>query len=68
MRISSGQKRTLKISIVEKELEQVGKFCDLGSMITSDAKSHVEIRRRIAIKKDAFDKRKELIRRKLNNN
>jgi len=28
-----------------KELEQVEKFCYLGSMITSDVKCHVEIRR-----------------------
>jgi len=37
-------------------------------MITSDAKCHVEIKRRIAMGKDAFYKRKELIRRKLNKN
>src|SRR6218665_3211477 len=37
-------------------------------MITSDAKCHVEIRRRIAMGKDAFYKRKELLRRKLNKN
>src|SRR6218665_3470149 len=37
-------------------------------MITSDAKCHVEIRRRIAMGKDAFYKRKELLRGKLNKN
>ena len=37
-------------------------------MITSDAKCHVEIRRRIAMAKDAFYKRKELLKGKLNNN
>ena len=46
-----GKERTVKISIAGKELEQVGKFCYLGSMITSDAKCHVEIRRRIAMGK-----------------
>ena len=66
MRITSGKERTVKISIDRKELEQVGKFCYLGSMITSDAKCHVEIRGRIAMGKDAFYKRKELLREKLN--
>ena len=50
------------------ELEQVGQFCYLGSMITTDAKCHVEIKRRIAMGKDAFYKRKELMRGKLNKN
>src|SRR6218665_678634 len=68
MRISSGKERTVKISIDGKELEQVGKFCYLGSMITIDAKCHVEIRRRIAMGKDAFYKRKELLRGKLSKN
>src|SRR6218665_2525869 len=68
MRITSGKERTVKISIDRKELEQVGKFCYLGSMITSDAKCHVEIRGRIAMGKDAFYKRKELLREKLNTN
>ena len=68
MRISSGKERTAKISTDVKELEQLGKFCYLRSMITSDAKCHVEIRRRIAKWKNAFFKRKELIRRKLNKN
>src|SRR6218665_3666496 len=68
VRISNGKERTVKISIDGKELEQVGKFCYLGSMITSNAKCHVEIRRRIAMGKDAFYKRKELLRGKLNKN
>src|SRR6218665_1091082 len=66
MRISSGKERAVKINIDGKELEQVGKFYYLGSMITSDAKCHVEMRRRIAMGKDAFYKRKELLRGKLN--
>jgi len=68
MRISSGKERTVKISIDGKELEQFGKFCYLESMITSDAKCHVDIRRRIAMGKDAFYKRKELLTGKLNKN
>ena len=68
MRISKGKETTVKITIDGKELEQVGKFCYLGSMITNDAKCHVEIKRRIAMGKDAFYKRKELMRGKLNKN
>ena len=37
-------------------------------MVTQDAKCHTEIRRRINIGKDAFYKRKELLRGKLNRN
>ena len=68
MRISSGKERTVQISIDGKELEQRGKFCYLGSMITSDAKCHVEIKRRIAMGKDTFYRRKELIRGNVNKN
>jgi len=57
IRISSGKKRTVMITIDGKELEQVGKLCYLGRMITSDAKCHLEIRRRIAMEKDDFCKR-----------
>ena len=49
MRISKGKETTVKITIDGKELEQVGKFCYLGSMITNDAKCHVEIKKRIAV-------------------
>ena len=68
MKISKGHEATVKITIDGKELEQVGKFCYLGSMITTDARCHVEIKRRIAMGKDAFYKRKELMRGKLNKN
>ena len=42
------------------------KFCYLGCIITEDAKCHTEIKRRIAIGKDAFNKRGELLRGKIN--
>ena len=45
MRISKGGEATVKIIIDGKELEQVRKFCYLGSMITNDAKCHVEIKK-----------------------
>jgi len=59
---------TVKITINGEQLEQVDKFCYLGSVVTQDAKCHTEIRRRIGIGKDAFYKRKELLRGKLNRN
>src|SRR6218665_690306 len=54
-------------SVDGKELEQVGKFCYLGSMITSDAVSYRN-GRKITMGKDAFYKRKELLTGKLNKN
>jgi len=50
-RISNGKETTVNISTDEKELEQIGKFCYLGKMITSDAKCNVEIKRKIATRK-----------------
>ena len=58
MRISKGK---ANISIDGKELEQFGQFCYQGSMITNDAKCHVEIKRRITMREDAIYKRKVLI-------
>ena len=54
MRISKGKETTVKIKINGNELEQVGNFCYLGSMITNGAKCHVDIKRRIAVGKDAL--------------
>jgi hypothetical protein len=68
MKISRAEEpTTVEITINEEELEQVDKFCYLGSVVTKDAKCHTEIRR-ISMGKDAFYKRKELLRGKLNRN
>ena len=40
-------------------------FSYLGSTITEDCKSHSEIRRRIILGKDAFNKNNELLRGKM---
>lgn len=49
MRIGDGRETKVHvytcISVDGKELEQIGQFCYLGSMITSDANCHLEIRR-----------------------
>src|SRR3984885_14147392 len=66
MRIGKGEQKIVKITIEGEELEQVKEFPYLGSTITEDARCHREIQRRIVIGKDAFEKRKELLRGKIN--
>src|SRR6218665_407967 len=51
-----------------EKTEQVKKFRYLVSMITTDAKCHMEITRRIVIGEETFSKRKELLRGKLDRN
>src|SRR6218665_1475730 len=57
-----GEVTTMMIVIEGERIEEVKEFCYLGSMISNDAKYHREIRRRIAMGKEAFLKRKELLR------
>ena len=69
MRISRGEEEIeVKITINGEVIEQVKSFCYLGSMITTDAKCHSDIKRRIALGKDAFMKRGELMRGGLSKN
>ena len=68
MKISRGGTETVRITLNGELIEQVKNFCYLGSTITEDAKCHVEIKRRIAMGKDAFYKRGELLRGRLNKN
>ena len=65
MRISREQGKSVTVIIDGQKLEQVKQFCYLGSMITEDCKCQNEIRRRIAMGKEAFNKRSELMRGKL---
>jgi len=46
-------------------VEQVRQFVYLGSVITEDCKCHEEVKRGIAIGKEAFSKRGELLRGKM---
>ena len=55
----------MNITINGNKLEQVTQFCYLGSMITEDCRSHTEIKKRIAMGKEALNKRRELLRGKL---
>src|ERR1043165_7259867 len=57
---------TTKIKINGEEVEQVKSFCYLGSTMTADARCQNDIKQRIALGKDAFTKRGELMRGGLN--
>jgi hypothetical protein len=59
MRISR-QPSSMKIMIYQKQLENVGYFNYLGSMITNDARCTSEIKSRIVMAKLAFNKKKNL--------
>jgi len=48
--------------VAEEIIEQVKEFCYLGSKIFDDARCHREIEKRIAMRKEAFSRRKELLR------
>src|SRR6218665_3113618 len=54
--------QVMKIVAEGELIEQVKEFCYLRSMIFDDAKCRREIKRRIAMGKEAFSRRKELVR------
>jgi len=62
MKVSKGTESAMKIVVAGEIIEQVREFCCLGSMISDDARCHREIKRRIAMGKEAFSRRKELPR------
>src|SRR5437867_11459691 len=51
----------VNITVDGKRIEQVKSFNYLGSVITEDGRSHSDVKVRIAMEKDAFNKRKELL-------
>ena len=51
----------VNITVNEKRIEQVKSFKYLGSVMTEDGRSHSDVKVRIAMAKDAFNKRKELL-------
>ena len=61
MRISRRGGSVVNIVIDGKNVEQVKKFIYLGAMITEDGRCDVEIKTRIGMAKDAFNKRRELL-------
>ena len=59
MRISQVEGRPIRIKLNGQNLEKVKQFCYLGSLVTENGRS-CEVRRRIALGKDAFAKPKEI--------
>jgi hypothetical protein len=66
MKISRKCGGVVNIILNGARIEQVTKFCYLGSLITEDGRCEAEIRSRIAMAKTAFCKRKELLTRNMN--
>jgi len=58
-RVSKGSESAMKIIVAGELIEQVKEFCFLGSIFSGDARYH---KRRIAMGKEAFSRRKELLR------
>src|SRR6266516_1762439 len=51
----------VNITVDGRKIEQVKSFKYLGSVITEDGRSHSDVKIRIVMAKDAFNKRKELL-------
>ena len=47
-------------------MEKVKQFCYLGSLVTEDGRSCSEVRRRIALGKEAFNEKKDIMQKSLN--
>uniref|UniRef100_A0A8D9DT62 Craniofacial development protein 2 n=1 Tax=Cacopsylla melanoneura TaxID=428564 RepID=A0A8D9DT62_9HEMI len=58
------QNMTANIKLKNERIEHVQEFCYLGSLITYENKSKKEIRRRIALAKQAFERKKALLTNK----
>ena len=57
MRMSTVERRTMKITVNGQNLKRVKQFCYLGSLVTEDCRSCNDVRRRIALGKEAFNKK-----------
>jgi len=75
MKINTKKTKVMKISRVEEEeknmkiaidQEEIHRILILVKLISDDAKCHKEIKKRKAMGKEAFTKRKELLKRGLN--
>jgi len=62
MRMSTVEGRTMKITVNGQNLERVKQFCYLGSLMTENRRSCHDVRRRIALGKEAFNKKSDLMR------
>ena len=65
LRISQAEGRPTRINVNGQNLENVKQFCYLGSLVTEDGRSYREVRRRIALGKEAFNKKKDIMQKSL---
>ena len=63
MRVSKNVGGNVRITIEGKQIEQVQSYKYLGSTLTEDGRCENEVKIRIALAKEAFSKRKELLTR-----
>ena len=69
MRISRRDGSVVNIVIEGNNVEQVKKIqIFIGAMITEDGRCDVEIKTRIGVAKDAFNKRRELLTQRMDRN
>jgi hypothetical protein len=68
MKIGKGANERVQIKINDQLLEQVHQFNYLGSMLTEDGRSGKEVKKRIAMARDAFNKHQKLLTGKTNQN
>ena len=61
MRFTNGKKAKLTIKVDGQKLEQVSKFPYLGSTLSWDGRCGDEIRKRVALAKEAFMKQREMM-------
>src|SRR6218665_2601840 len=66
MKVSRKGEGEINVTIDEETLEPVDRFRYLGVPITSDGRCETEIKTRIGMAKNAFNQRKELLRKSLN--
>jgi hypothetical protein len=66
MKVSKKGGGAMNIVVNGEKIEQVTRFKYLGSWITEDGRCEVEIRARIGMAKEAFGKRRELLKRRMN--
>ena len=61
MVVGRNEGRTVKTKIDDQEIEQISSFKFLGSVISEDGRWLVDVTTRIALAKDAFNKRKKFL-------
>jgi len=65
MRITQVEGRTMRIKVNGQNLEKVKQFCYLGNLVAEDGRSCREVRRKIALGKEAFIKKRDLMQKSL---